>query len=673
MDFIGRIRSSLQAKVICLAVLALLVSLGVLGCLNFYTARNLLVDDAKEDLIHRVDGYSQEIGLWFDSRKREVSLLSTNPLVLAGPQPETIAYLAAETKRNPIFSRFWIVDRAGNGVHSTGDKTNIADRDYFKQVMSTGEVVVTDPIISKVDGSIVVSVVAPIRVNNQIVGVFGGTVNMDSLIARFGEIKVGQSGYAYAIRTDGTVIIHSDKNKVLKQNTITDQDIEAKLKQISEKMVQGEKGLGDYVYGGQEKYLAYAPIPGTKWSLGVNVPEKEVTVKLRPLMLSSLVTSIVILLLTCAVCIYGVKRFTQPILRLNAAISEVAQGNLVLVASQARNINEADLSQRDELERMVAHFYGMVAGLQKLVKQIIHSAEQVAASSEELTASADQSSQAVNQVAASISAVAAGAEGQAASIEEATRAISNMSSSIEQVSTHASTVSATAADTAKAAEGGQSAIGAATTQMAHIETAVTESAAVVSKLGDRSQEIGKISDTISGIAGQTNLLALNAAIEAARAGEAGRGFAVVAEEVRKLAEQSGEAAQQIAQIINEIQTDTEKAVVAMNSGTEEVKRGSEVVAAAGSSFQSIVGFIEKVSLQVQDITAAIQQTSSGSQQIVAAAQQIDKISQTTVQKTQNVSAATQEQSASMEEIAASSQALAKMAEDLRSSVAHFKV
>ena len=163
---------------------------------------------------------------------------------------------------------------------------------------------------------------------------------------------------------------------------------------------------------------------------------------------------------------------------------------------------------------------------------------------------------------------------------------------------------------------------------------VSSSAQVVAKLGERSKEIGQIVDAISGIAGQTNLLALNAAIEAARAGEQGRGFAVVAEEVRKLAEQSQEAAKQIANLISEIQTETDSAVVAMDDGTREVKIGTEVVNTAGQAFKEIVSLIAEVSSQIREISAAIQQMASGSQQIVASVRNIDSISKGTAGQTQ---------------------------------------
>ncbi|WP_371375565.1 methyl-accepting chemotaxis protein [Sporomusa aerivorans] len=180
-------------------------------------------------------------------------------------------------------------------------------------------------------------------------------------------------------------------------------------------------------------------------------------------------------------------------------------------------------------------------------------------------------------------------------------------------------------------------------------------------------------DTISGIAGQTNLLALNAAIEAARAGEQGKGFAVVAEEVRKLAEQSQEAAKHIASLIKEIQLDTGKAVTAMNDGTQEVKKGTGVVTSAGQSFDNIANLVTAVSRQIEEVSTAMQQLAAGSQQVVAQVQAIGAVSKEALGHTQTVSAATEEQSASMEEIAASSQSLAKMAEELQHAIAQFRI
>ena len=664
---------SIQVKVTAILVTGLLVSLSILGVCNFYNAKGIIVSDAEEDLVHRADAYAGEIGAWKDTREIEVSILATNQSVVNGDREGALAYLKEEVKRNPVYSRFWLVDAKGQSIHTSGDRTNIADREYFKQVMSTGKVTTTDPIISKADGKMVVSVVAPIKRNNQIVGALGGTVPIDALISRVNEIKVAQSGYAYVIQGNGLTIIHPNKEQILKTNILTDPNASNQLKTIINKMVNAENGTSNYVEEGIRRYVAYAPIPGTHWSLGVNVPEEEILVKLKPFTRSSLITIGLILIATCGFGIVMSRRLTKPIIRLNEVIEKIAQGDLTsrAVASSTNKIHS--VVDKDELDTMAIHFDTMVEKLRSLVQQIATSSEQVAASSEELTASAEQSALAANQVAESITEVASGSASQLQAVDDATSVVEKMSASIQQVAAHSGNVAATAEKTALAAQNGGKAIEDTTKQMESIEKSVANSAQVVAKLGDRSKEIGQIIDTIAGIAGQTNLLALNAAIEAARAGEQGRGFAVVAEEVRKLAEQSHEAAKHIALLIGEIQGDTEKAVTVMSEGTKEVKRGSEVVHTAGKAFGEILILIEQVSDQVRDISAAMQQVAGGSEEIVSSMKEIDRISGETAGYTQTVSASTEEQSASMEEIAASSEALAKMSEELRSIIAQFKV
>lgn len=189
----------------------------------------------------------------------------------------------------------------------------------------------------------------------------------------------------------------------------------------------------------------------------------------------------------------------------------------------------------------------------------------------------------------------------------------------------------------------------------------------------RSREVEKIVSTITEIAAQTNLLALNASIEAARAGEHGRGFAVVAEEVRKLAEQTGESARLITRLIGEIQSDTDLAVNTMNRGTKEVETGMTLVNEAGEAFQKILAGVQQVAAQIIEVAEAAGNLLEGSDQVTDSLAEAEKITAETSSHTQSVAAATEEQLAYMEEVSGYATSLSEMAKRLKNLINRFEV
>ena len=361
------------------------------------------------------------------------------------------------------------------------------------------------------------------------------------------------------------------------------------------------------------------------------------------------------------------KRITSRLSATVVFLDHVAEGDF------SQEVPASSMADRSEFGVLATSVDKMNRSIGALIRNLLNTAEQLAASSEELTASADQSAQASNQVAQSITEVAKGSDEQLRAADQTRDMVEQMSKGIDQMAQNTMVVSASAQKTASAAAEGEQSVGQAVAQMGIIETKTEATANVIASLEERSKQIGQIVEVISTIAAQTNLLALNAAIEAARAGEAGRGFAVVADEVRKLAEQSQDAAKQITELIGEVQGRTNQAVLFMNEGRREVETGAKVVNSAGQSFADILRMVREISAEVHEISAATEELTSGTQQVVGAAQRISKESRQAAEQTETISAATEEQSASMEEIASASRHLANMAEGLQVAVQKFKI
>ncbi len=655
---------SIKLKLGVMVTTLLVVALGLLSGLNFWQAEKIIIQDVETELAGKSQSSAAQIGGWLDSNKRDIATLARSPVITKGTRETIVPYLNAELKNAKIYESLLVLDGNGNYFDYNGETGNLVEREYFKRSIK-GETFVSDPVVSKKTNKLVVAVSTPIRTENRIVGVLVALINIEEIEKMILEIKAGATGYAYVIRGDGIIIVHPNKELVNKVSSMNDPNAPQELKSATDMMTKGEQGIVSYSYLGTNKYLAYAPIPGYNWAIGVNVPSSEVKEKLNTFTWTAISTSFVVLIIAVIVVLIVATRIAKPLKQLKDAAVCIADGDLSLT-----NIN---ISSKDEIGQLAHAFETMVSNLRGLAQHINGSSEQVAASSQELTANAEQLAQVAGQVSTSITSTAQGVGEQVVIVDKALLLVEKIADGARQEATKTGDVINITTQAVKAAEVGNKAVESAISQMNSIRQTVDNSAQVVAELGEQSKEIGQIVETISGIAGQTNLLALNAAIEAARAGEQGRGFAVVAEEVRKLAEQSQEAAKQIATLIGDIQSKTDKAVTAMANGTQEVKRGSEVVDQAGKSFSDIDLQIKKAAAIAQEAAKGMQQLAGSSQQVFDSMKEVECVSREISSQTQSISAATEEQLASMEEISASSQYLAQLAEQLQGAVNKFKL
>jgi methyl-accepting chemotaxis protein len=370
---------------------------------------------------------------------------------------------------------------------------------------------------------------------------------------------------------------------------------------------------------------------------------------------------------------------------LRTGIEGIAEGDLTRRAAsvtkargRASNDEIGDIAEMvDEITQDTAasidSYNTSLDSLASMIGRVGESASVLSSASQQMAATSGEAGRAVGEIANAIGEVAHGAEKQVNTVEGARRLTDEMAEA-----TRSSAESA--AETARAAEAarevavtGAASVASATQAMAQVREASSEATDAIRDLGSKSEQIGGIVDTITTIAEQTNLLALNAAIEAARAGEQGRGFAVVAEEVRKLAEESQQAAASISTLIGEIQHQTKHAVEVVELGGSRTDEGAAVVEQAREAFDVINEHVQEMSGRVSQIAAAAQQLSATSSQVGEEVASVAAVAEQTSAATQQVSASTEETSASTEQIAASAQTLAATASELRTLVGRFSL
>jgi len=654
------LKNTLQFRIVALLVVFSFLSAAIIGSVSIYMSANSATENALHSNETIINQLSNEIEGFIsdDQALLETLALSSTAYTM---EPGTVKEMIIAARQKHLeFETIYVMNATGMQIAKTTATSlnNKADKDYFTKAIG-GNTFFTDAYISALTQLPTITVSTPIKdASGKTVGVLAGDISLKAIGEMAARTAIGKTGYVDVVDQKGVLLAHPDKEKVDKSTNIRNE------KYVQEVM-KGQPGHVESLSSmGVQSLISFAPIKDYHWGVISYLPKAEINNAIKQVVLVMLVIMVIALALAGSTAFYVARGISKPMNQLVIAAGKIANGDL----NQKINLQGVE-----EVNQLALSLDEMRKDLKVIILSIMTSSEQVSATSEQLTASTEQAAQATNLVACTISEVAEGADKQVTAIDTTAIIVEKISAGIQQVATNVNTVMGISDQTADAAQDGDKSIDAITVQMSSIERTVDHSAQAVTKLGERSKEIGEIVETISGIAGQTNLLALNAAIEAARAGEQGRGFAVVAEEVRKLAEQSQDAAKHIGQLIIEIQTETEKAVIAMGEGTHEVKVGTKVVNMAGQAFKEIVALTGQVSAQVKDISVAMEQTASGSQQIVVYVRDIDGISKETAGQTQTVSAATQEQAASMEEIAASSRALARMAEELQDAIRKFKV
>jgi methyl-accepting chemotaxis protein len=599
---------SIGQKIALSFAIAIVILCALFGVISFTRAKSALLGLTERELEAKAESYANLYAGWCQARLAELGSIAD---VLEFKDAADRSRLKLDTPaRRQAFNRtpqldaqaarlgynFVIyIDSAGDMAMPDGQKANVSGSEWFKTVVS-GHSVITEPTANTFKdeaNGFIMTVVVPVVRDGRVIGMINGQRPGDALVDLVKDSKIGQSGYAFVVSGNGTVIAHPDRAVVQKKaNYIAQAKKEpglAALSALSVRMVAGESGSGHYRFAGKDRIMAFAPIPGTKWSVAATIDNDEALASARELAFALLLAGVLLAIVGVFGALVFARGISRPLSRATAQAEAIASGDLSKDLPPSKG--------RDEIARLGAAFGDMTESLSPVIGSIRAASSQLASGSGAISSAAQSISQ--------------GTSRQASSMEEVCASIEQMAANIKQNTENAGQTESIARKTASDAKTGGDAV-----------------AQTVSAMKD----IASRTSIIEEIARQTNLLALNAAIEAARAGEAGKGFAVVAAEVRKLAERSQTSAGEISDL---------------------TARSVKVAEDAGKLISAIVPDIEKTASLVREIAQASREQSAGTEQINAAVQQLDEVIQSNASSSEELASMSEELSAQSSNLSAS--------------------
>jgi methyl-accepting chemotaxis protein len=577
--------------------------------------------------------------------------------------------LLDEVKRSGHL-KMGIVDKNGDIKYTDGKSANIKDRAYFQNALS-GKNNVSDPLLSEVDSTIVIVYAVPIKNNNDIVGVLIATRDGNKLSELTNQIKFGETGNAFMIRKDGATIAHSNKDLVMKMyNPIEEAKKDTNLQSlanIESKMILGESGIDHYKYGGIDKYVGYAPVKGTEWSLAVVIAKTEVLSELDSLRISVIVSSILFLLMGLGVVYVIANNISKGIKSTSKHLDLLATGIL------NEEVSPKYLRLKDEVGDMTSSMQTMQHSLRQMINKIKDNSSNINMQSENLSSVAEEISSSSQNVAEAINQIAQGTGSQSQDLINVTEILNEFSNKLSGMVSEIQVVDSNSREISSMANESSSEMNRLNQSVTKVSDSFKAFNLKITGLAKDINEINEITNIINNIAGQTNLLALNAAIEAARAGESGRGFSVVADEIRKLAEQSKVSSESISKLINEISDNTNVIVKDSVEMDDELINQVNIINSSITSFRKIIESVNEVIPKIETVKNSAEDIDKDKNIILGRVDGVSSVSLEVSASSEEIAASSEEMTAATEEVAAAAQILSSMTNEMINEVNKFKV
>ncbi|HJV47338.1 MAG TPA: methyl-accepting chemotaxis protein [Bacillota bacterium] len=572
---------------------------------------------------------------------------------------EKVGHLLSSTQSMFVTDEFGKMTARNDG----GALGNVADQEYFKIAME-GKAAISGSTISKETNQPTITIALPIVVDAKNIGIFATNLNLNWLERTIQDVKVGQVGFAYLTDQNGVLLAHPNYDDyVVKQvNVQTEPAVIAALQQ-QEATTSFRDSQGISYVGSYTPIMTY--FPNVSWALVIQLPLSEIKAASHQVLIRDIQIGALLLLIASLLTYYISLKLVKPMDELVKVTSLVSQGDL----TSRVNI----LTKFKEYQRLGHSVQDMVVKLRELIVNTQQNAKEVFGASEQLASGVQNIADGANQVATTMGELYSGNENQAQQVEKVANETEHLQSEIQAVSQKANDVNQLTNSLNQESRKSMERVAEASLQMDQIQEMARRSAEQVWSLHEKTKDIEKMTTLIMGISRQTNLLALNAAIEAARAGEHGKGFAVVADEVRKLAEQSNHASEEITLILSKIQRETTNTLESMNDSVQQAKLGTTTVRDILSSLEKINSSIGDIAHHTNEVAAVSDRMSEMTNQVSNAISNLAALSEQTAAATQEVTASVHTQSTVVVTLSESAEDLAKLAHSLDQAVIQFKI